>query len=337
MSGVEDNALRLRAYLLALTPQARRDLRHGLERGSVAGDPSRAQVALEELRRLADDADGAAARLFFRPLAPFLIDDAADRPHPGRVARSSLPALWAFVRHDLVPDEAAAFTQAATEALEAGAVSHADRLANGFQDRVVAALRAAMANADDELGRRRLAMCIGTPQAIDEAAALRWTLRGRDGLAALAARLPAAIDHLPHNQVAAGMALIENAARPRDVFLYALLTVMGRLAAPWQVVRFAAHAASSNSAARIAETPYGIVVDILLADIERQIAALGAALAEADGAAAVALIRSIDATIRGLRAEIVIPVGSTLGRRLSALDDEAATLARAALRPQVAA
>ena len=111
---------------------------------------------------------------------------------------------------------------------------------------------------------------------------------------------------------------------------------MARLGAPWQAVRFAAHAASSNSAARIAATPYGLVVDILLADIERQIAALGAAL-EADGAAAVALIRSIDATIRGLRAEIVIPVGSTLGRQLSALDAEAAALARAALRPQVAA
>jgi hypothetical protein len=179
-------------------------------------------------------------------------------------------------------------------------------------------------------------MCIGTPHAADEVAALRWTLRGRDGLAALGARLPAAIDDLPRSQIAAGMALIENAARPRDVFLYALLTVMARLGAPWQAVRFAAHAASSNSAARIAATPYGLVVDILLADIERQIAALGAAL-EADGAAAVALIRSIDATIRGLRAEIVIPVGSTLGRQLSALDAEAAALARAALRPQVAA
>ena len=335
MFGVDDNALRLRAYLLALTPQARLGLQQGLERAATAGDPSRTLLAADELRRLASDADGAAVTLFFRPLAPFLIDDAIRR-HPGRVARSSLPALWAFVRHDLVPEDAAAFTQAANEALAAGAVSLADRLTNGFQDRVVAALRAVMTGADDELSRRRLAMCIGTPHAADEVAALRWTLRGRDGLAALGARLPTAIDDLPRSQIAAGMALIENAARPRDVFLYALLTVIARLGAPWQAVRFAAHAASSNSAARIAATPYGLVVDILLADIERQIAALGAAL-EADGAAAVALIRSIDATIRGLRAEIVIPVGSTLGRQLSALDAEAAALARAALRPQVAA
>lgn len=336
MLSANDNALRLRAYLLTLTPQARAGLRHGLERAATESDASRTQAVLAELRRLADDADGAAARLFFRPLAPFLIDDAARR-HPGWVARSSLPALWAFVCHDLVAEEAAAFTQAATEALEAGAVLHADRLANHFQDRVVAALRAAMANAEDDLGRRRLAMCIGTPRAADELAALRWTLRGRDALAALSARLPATIDDLPPQSIPVLTMLIEAAARPRDLFVHALLMVFGRLAAPWQIVRLAAHAAASTSAARIAETPYGIVIDILLAEIEHRIGTLGEALTQSDAAAAVTLIRSIDATIRGLRAEIVVPVGSTLGRRLSALDAEAAALARAALRPQVAA
>jgi hypothetical protein len=336
MLGVDDNALRLRAYLLTLTPQARLGLRHGLEPATTGREASREQAALAELRRLADDADGAAVRLFFRPLAPFLIDDAT-RQHSGWVARSSLPALWAFVCHDLVHEEAAAFTQAATEALEAGAVLHADRLTNHFQDRVVAALRAAMATAEDDLGRRRLAMCIGTPRAAGELAALRWTLRGRDALAGLSARLPATIDDLLPQSIPVLTMLIESAARPRELFVYALLMVFGRLAAPWQIVRLAAHAASSTSAARIAETPYGIVIDILLADIEHRIGALGAALADGDGAGAVALMRSIDAAIRGLRAEIIVPVGSTLGRRLSALDAEAAALARAALRPQVAA
>lgn len=160
---------------------------------------------------------------------------------------------------------------------------------------------------------------------------MRWALRGRDTLAALAARLPATIHHLPQNQIAACVALIENAARPRDVFLCALITVMHRLAAPWQIVRLAVHAAGSDIAARIAATPYGVAVDVLLADVEWQIAALTAALADCHGAAAVALIRSIDATIQGLRGEIVIPVASTLGRRLDALGAEAAAVARSAI------
>ena len=327
MSGLDDNALRLRAYLQTLTPQARRRLREALEQGVVRSDAVDARLILAELRRQADDA---AAALVFRPLEPFLVDDDPARRHPGRVARGSLPALWAFVRHDLVPEDAAAFVAAVNDALAADATAYAAELAHAFQERVAAALRALFA-VEDELARRRLIMRLGTPRAADEAAALRWTLRGRDRLAALAAHLPTEIPDLPASQIRAVTMLIEDAARPRDVLVHALLTVMRRLAAPWQIVRLAAHAAGATTAARIAGTPYGVVVDILTADIERQIATLGAALGSGDRARAVALIRAIDATIHGLHDELVIPVGSTLGRRLAALGAEAAAVARTAL------
>ena len=45
--------------------------------------------------------------------------------------------------------------------------------------------------------------------------------------------------------------------------------VMSRLAAPWQLIRLATKAAGSDAAARIAETPYAVTVDIVLAEIER--------------------------------------------------------------------
>ena len=330
MSGVDDSLLRLRAYLLALTPQARRRLRDGLERGLVRSEAFAAEAALAELRRLADDCEGAAAQVFFRPLAPFLVEDDPARRHPGQVVRASLPALWAFVRHDLVPHETIAFIGAVTEALEANATAHAERLTRDFQDRVAAALRAVFAD-EDELARRRLLLCIGTPRAAEEAAALRWSLRGRDLLAALSAHLPARIDDLAHDSVGRYRAMIEDAARPREVFVYALLMLMRRLGAPWQIVRLATQTAGSTAAARIAATPYGIAVDIILADIERQIAALSAALADGAGAAAVTLMRAIDAAVCGLRAEIAIPVDSTLARRLGSLSAEAAALARAAI------
>jgi hypothetical protein len=330
MSATEDNALRLRAYLLTLTSSSRCRLRESIESGTAGGGTCEAEATLAELRRLADDARTAAASVFFRPLAAFLVDDQPARRHPGRIARASLPALWAWLRHDLLPGETAAFARTATEALEAGDAAQAEGLASAFQDRVAAALRAVFAD-DDELARRRLILRIGTPRAADEAASLRWILRGRDALAALYARLPAIVPDLPGDQIAACRALIEAAARPREVFIYALLAVMRRLAAPWQIVRLAIHAADSSGAARIAQTAYGVVVDILVADIERQIDALGAALAEGDGIGSVALIRKIDTVIQGLQAEMEIPVGSTLGRRLSGLSAEAAAVARAAI------
>ena len=94
MVGVDDNALRLRAYLVALTPQARLDLRQALGRAAAAGEASRTHMALAELRRLADDVSGA-AHLFFRPLAPFLIDDAARRHGALRAGTAS-----AYLRSD---------------------------------------------------------------------------------------------------------------------------------------------------------------------------------------------------------------------------------------------
>lgn len=319
------NAVRLRQYLLALSPPARALLREQFERATS----SEAAVILEELRRL-DPADlSAAARLFFQPLESFLVDDVVEPPF--RLARSSLPRLWHWVAHDLLPDEAAEFSDAAGDALAAGDVARADRLARDFQDSVAAAIRAAFAGSDDQLLPRRLLAQLGTPRAADEIATLRWALRGRDALAGLSARLPATIDDLPPQSIPVLTILIENAARPRDVFVYALLTLMRRMAAPWQIVRLAVHAAGSNGAARVAVTPYGVVLDILLADLDCQIARLGAALADSDAEAAIPLIRAIDAGVQGLRGELTIPVGSTLARRLAAVSAEAEAVTRGAL------
>ena len=324
MSGAS-NAVRLRQYLLALSPQARALLHQQLD-GAAGGE---AAVILDELRRLDAAELSGPARLLFQPLEAFLVEDDSDRPF--RLTRSSLPHLWRWVAQDLLREDAAAYADAAGDALAAGEAARAANLARDFQDRIAAAIRAAFAESDDELLPRRLLAQLGTRRAADEIATLRWALRGRDALAALSARLPAAIDDLPPHSIPVVTMLVENAARPRDVFAYALLTVMRRMAAPWQIVRLAVHAAGSSSAARAADTPYGIAFDILLADLDHQIARLRAALAAADNATSIALIRAIDAVVQGLSAELAIPGGSTLGRRLAALTAEAEAMTRAAL------
>ena len=52
------------------------------------------------------------------------------------------------------------------------------------------------------------------------------------------------------------------------------LLVMSRLGAPWQLIRLAIQAAGSDVAARVAETPFAVAVEIVLTDIERMIATL---------------------------------------------------------------
>ena len=58
------------------------------------------------------------------------------------------------------------------------------------------------------------------------------------------------------------------------MFVYALILVMGRLAVPWQLVRLAIKAAESDAAAKVAGSNYAVAVSIVLAEMERLVAAL---------------------------------------------------------------
>ena len=163
----------------------------------------------------------------------------------------------------------------------AGDRAKTERLTRIFQDRVAAAIEANFnVAAEDEKVRRRILQQIGTP------------LR---------------------------KALIENAAaRDGELFLYALLTVMNRMTAPWQLIRLGVKAAGSDTAARVADTNYGVAVNIVLAELERMVAELRDDLRSGQGFAVGSLLKTIHDAARGLRTELALPVDSTWGRALAA-------------------
>jgi hypothetical protein len=124
--------------------------------------------------------------------------------------------------------------------------------------------------------------------------------------------------------------MVERASvRNGELFLYALLTVMSRLAAPWQLIRLGVKAAGSDTAARVAETHYGVAISIVLADLERMVGELRDDLRSGRGVAVCAMLKTIHDALRGLRTELDLPVDSTWGRALSALRAQIADLLRA--------
>src|SRR4029079_18749391 len=144
---------------------------------------------------------------------------------------------WNWVRRDLLPNDADLLADEVGEAMLAGDISKSESLARIFQDRVAAAIDANYSAAtEDGKTRRRILQQIGTPHASEELAALKCALKGRDVLASLSARLPLQIGNLANDQLDECKALIESAAaRDGELFLYALLTVMNRMTAPWQL------------------------------------------------------------------------------------------------------
>ena len=338
MAGAETTVERLRQFLRELSPGARSLLIGELERAVLRGEEvTGADLVLQELRRIMrEQREGAlriedTARLLFKPLEPFLVDDQGDHKHPGRVARSSLEALWNWILRDLLPNDANDLAADVSEAMLAGDQSRTERLARIFQDRVAAAIEAkCSAGADDEKIRRRILQQIGTPRAGEELIALKCALKGRDVLASLSARLPLQIGNLANDQLDECKTLIENAAaRDGELFLYALLTVMNRMTAPWQLIRLGVKAAGSDTAARVAETHYGVAVNIVLAELGRMVAELRADLRSGQGIAVGALLKTIHDSARGLRTELALPVDSTWGRTLAAQRTQISDLLRA--------
>jgi hypothetical protein len=135
----------------------------------------------------------------------------------------------------------------------------------------------------------------------------------------LGAHLPLRLGNLTSQQIADCKAMVENiASRDRDLLLYSLLLVMNRLAAPWQLIRFGVSAAGSDTAARVAETPYAVTVTIVLAELERLVGELRNDLRTGQGVAVGVLLKTIHDCARGLRTELDLPVDSTWGRALAA-------------------
>jgi len=336
MAGSETTVERLRQYLRDLSPGARSLLISELERCVLRGDEvAGADLILQELRRVVrEQRDGSprinsSARLLFKPLEPFLVDDRGDHSHPGRISRTSLEPLWNWVRRDLMPKDANTIAEEVGEAMLAGDQAKVDRLARAFQDRVAAAIESSLA-ADDGNTRRRMLHQIGTPRAADELSALKCALKGRDVLASLSARLPLQIGNLASAELDQCRALIDSAAaRDGELFLYALLTVMNRMTAPWQLIRLGVKAAGSDTAARVSETPYGIAVNIVIAELERMVAELRQDLHSGQGIAVGALLKTIHDAARGLRTELAMPVDSTWGRALASQRAQISDLLRA--------
>jgi hypothetical protein len=336
---------RLRDYLRTLKPDARALLLAELERGMLNGaQAAGSELILEELRRTVRATGqsvpriGDAARLFFAPAEPFLIDDTADHKRIGRIARMSLEPIWQWIGRDLIPAEIKTLGEDVNRALFEDDRSKADQLTRALQDRAHQRIKETITEvAGDEKARRRLAVQVGTPRAFEDLATLTAILGNRDVLSDLARRLPSHMRAFEREQIEALKILLETAAAQKapagattskpDLFLYSFVLVMGRLAAPWQLIRIAARAAESDEALRIADTPFAVAVTLVIGELESMIGDLRVQLKA--HRPVTTLLKTIHDTARGLRTEIDLSGDSPWSRRLSAIRTEVSNILKA--------
>jgi hypothetical protein len=325
MAGHNNHAAeRLRAYLRELKPGARALLVAELERGLLLGTaPTGAEMVLAELRRSFREANAKSARfddparLFFRPVEPFLVDDIPDHKHHSRIARSALEPVWLWVSNALMLEDARIYAEQIEQALTAGNTDTAEHQARVFQDRVARRIGQLLESADQK-ERRRVSVQFGTTRALEDVQTLRHILIARDGLAMLGSQLPGHIDTLAGPALESVKAHVESPLTlSADHFPLALILVMGRLAAPWHLIRLAIKAAGGDDAKRITETPYAVAVTIVLEEVDRRVRELAADLKSGRGIAVSALLKEVHDALRGLRSEIDMPAESAWGKQLT--------------------
>jgi hypothetical protein len=331
----------LRGYLLQLAPEKRALLIAELERALLRGEDVPGGAKLLQEVRSSVRASGrraprtvAAARLFFRPLEPFLVDDESarkptesDHKLAARIARTSLQPLWDWICRDVLPEVGNRFTEAVMLALGDGDTATCDQLIRPFQDQVAVRLRAMLEEIKtDDKARLRMIGQMGVPHALDVAYDLLAILAGRDILAATASRLPGHIANLADAQLDQVKAIVDAcAARGAGLLSFALVLVMGRLASPWQLIRLAVRGAESDDAVRIAATPLAIAVTITFAEIERMVGELKTDLAGGRSLAVTVQLKCIHDAVRGVRSELDLAVDSPWGRQLAAIRSEVAS------------
>jgi hypothetical protein len=327
-------AERLRQYLSELKPEVRALLIAELERSLLRGDDMPgADLVLQELRRTMRGSGhtaartGDAARAFFLPLEPFIVDDAPVREHPGRIPRAALDPIWAWIGRDLLPAEAKTYSSEISQALVAGDRNKAELLTRAMQDRVVRAMNASLGGADDHKARRRLAGQIPITHGAEAASEMLALLKSREALAAFGGQLPDHFNTLADGRLQHIKALLDmQLAKKPETFQHALVLVKSRLSISWQLIRLATNAAESDKAARVAATPFAAAVNIVLAEVERLVSELKADLKSGRGVAVIALLKVIHDSARGLRTEMDLAPDSAWGRRLAAIRTEVSNL-----------
>ncbi len=334
---------RLREFLRTLKPGARAMLVQELERGLLRGEENPANLfVLEQLRRtIRAEAQpvlriGDAARLFFTPLEPFMIDARPDHTRVGRIARASLQPLWEWIGRDLIPAEAKALSEDINRALLASDRTKVDQLVRALHDRAVLHMRGTLAAVGaDEKAQRRLAIQVGTPRAIEDVSTLLHILEIRDALTDVARRLSSNLRPFERETVDQVRSQLDaasreaDAARKSDVIRYGLIVVMNRLAVPWQLIRIAARAADSDDTARIGATPYAVAVTIVLGEAENTVGELRTEFRA--GRPVASILKELHDTARGLRTEMDLSVDSAWSRQLAAIRSEVSNM----LKPEI--
>lgn len=231
----------------------------GVVRATAPVDPVAAQSWAARLRQE-----------FFRPLEPFLVDVILPARQVGLIFEPHLDLIWTFIGRDLMPDHM-------TELLsldDAGLASDPRAVAAELRLIVAPAARTYLADAAASTrGQQRLRAQLGNDTGYADFLDCLHVFENEEAYSRILGRLPKVLTAFDMSETGPVSDLIGGAMRKRIVdgrFLAAALAK--RLANPGHLINLALRIGGSEDPKVVAQTPAIALADIILAEIDRNVA-----------------------------------------------------------------
>ena len=345
---------KLKDYLSALTPAARKMLITGIESARARGqsDPS-LELILAAARDafLNEDRDiprlATAKRIFFTPVEPFLITETLPTKQRGKLHRSSLDNIWNWIERDIAKDQFYELIDELNLAANGGNPKEVDTVARKLRAKFLAVAREYIASLlSSPEGHRRFASHIGGQRVLDDLRDLIDIFECERSLTAMLKTLP--------DQLSGDRQSVEKTTQALTAFIkleprkgvFALSAMMAKFDPPEDFVRLAAIAAGSDDLAVVSKSPFAPAIELSLTEIAVFVERFSAETRKGkDVATLQKYLRQYHRWMRAFTVAFEVSQTSEWGKRLSefrstmsnrvsGLIDPAAALAKRALKPQ---
>jgi hypothetical protein len=168
--------------------------------------------------------------------------------------------------------------------------------------------------------KQRALARVGPPNVIEDLLPIGSVLQAREALDTLNGRIPSFVRVFGDSQIASiGSALNVPSLQTPQLLPFALSLVMQRLAAAWQIIRLAIRMAASDDEIRVAATPYGVAVTIVLHDLSFLAAGLRTDIKRGHFENVAEHLKALHDGVRGLRTELDLRNDSVWGRQLTSI------------------
>jgi hypothetical protein len=205
-------------------------------------------------------------RLFCKPFEDLLISSPQRVKQKGRIARSSVVAVWKWLAHSLLPAEHAAFVQTTKAAAYEYRLDEAKAAAASFWTLASQAMRAAL---EGEANRKAARLALNGEIVAADAWEMALLLAVGDAIREVHALLPKPTPALSEDLVWSLRAIYERMLETApDSAPYVAVAAMNRLAHPWEALRLPLTISRQTQDTLISNTDMGLVGEILLADME---------------------------------------------------------------------